>query len=102
MSSGYTNNSKTPGICDICGFRYRLNRLKYLVVDGRRIGTKACPSCWTPDQPQLQIGRVPVVDSQTVRDSRIDTGLSSSRAILVNVNSVAFGVILGTITVSVT
>lgn len=102
MSAGYTSNPKTPGICDVCGFRYRLNRLKHLVADGRQTGTKACPSCWTPDQPQLQVGKTPVVDPQTVREPRVDTGLPASRTVAVNVIGVAVGIDLGKVTVSTT
>ena len=32
-----------------------------------------CPTCWDPDQPQLQLGMYPVDDPQGVRDPRPDT-----------------------------
>jgi len=32
-----------------------------------------CPSCWDPDQPQLQLGMYPVDDPQGLRDPRPDT-----------------------------
>lgn len=32
-----------------------------------------CPTCWEPDQPQLQLGMYPVDDPQAVRNPRKDT-----------------------------
>ena len=31
-----------------------------------------CPTCWDPDQPQLQLGMYPVDDPQGLRDPRPD------------------------------
>jgi hypothetical protein len=31
-----------------------------------------CPTCWEPDQPQLQLGMYPVDDPQAVREPRPD------------------------------
>jgi hypothetical protein len=32
-----------------------------------------CPTCWEPDQPQLQLGMYPVNDPQALRNPRPDT-----------------------------
>jgi hypothetical protein len=60
------------GFCDICGFRYDLKRLRALTVKLKITNLLACPSCWTPDQPQLQVGMRKVVDPQALRHPRPD------------------------------
>ena len=59
--------------CDICGFRYKLKQLKGLVIKTKNVNILACPECWNPDQPQLQIGMWPVDDPQAVRNPRPDS-----------------------------
>lgn len=61
------------GVCDVCGFRFKLLELKPLIVKTRVTNILACPQCWVPDQPQLQVGMYRVVDPQAVRDPRVDT-----------------------------
>lgn len=73
MSNRFANGAKAFGFCDLCGFRFDLKRLKNLVVKTKQTQTKACPQCWTPDQPQLQLGMFPVDDPQAIRDPRPDT-----------------------------
>lgn len=102
MSDLYVSGHRVPGICDVCGFRYRLTQLKKLVVHGNVTEVKACPACWTPDQPQLKLGEHPVIDAQAVRGPRPDTGLSDSREIAVNVTAVSFGINVGYVRVTTT
>ena len=59
--------------CDICGFRYKLKQLKGLVIKTKNVNILACPECWNPDQPQLQLGMWPVDDPQAVRNPRPDS-----------------------------
>jgi len=59
--------------CDVCGFRYKLKELKPLVVKTKNTNILACPTCWVPDQPQLQLGMYPVNDPQALRNPRPDT-----------------------------
>lgn len=59
--------------CDVCGFRYKLTQLRPLVVKTKNTNILACPTCWDPDQPQLQLGMYPVDDPQAVRNPRPDT-----------------------------
>lgn len=73
MSNRFANGRKAFGFCDVCGFRFDLKRLKNLVVKTKQTQIKACPQCWTPDQPQLQLGMYPVADPQAIRDPRPDT-----------------------------
>jgi len=62
------------GLCDRCGFRYKLSELKTLVIKTQNVEIKVCPECWEPDQPQLQVGMYPVIDPQALEDPRPDTG----------------------------
>ena len=47
--------------------------LKKEVIKTKIYNLLVCPSCWDPDQPQLQLGMYPVDDPQGVRDPRKDT-----------------------------
>lgn len=58
--------------CDRCGFRYKLKELKRIVIKTKDINILVCPTCWEPDQPQLQLGMYPVDDPQALRDPRRD------------------------------
>ena len=58
--------------CDRCSFRYKLKELKRLVIKTKNINMLVCPTCWEPDQPQLQLGMYPVDDPQALRDPRRD------------------------------
>jgi hypothetical protein len=73
VSNRFANGRKAFGFCDVCGFRFDLKKLKNLVVKTKQTQIKACPQCWTPDQPQLQLGMYPVADPQAIRDPRPDT-----------------------------
>jgi hypothetical protein len=46
--------------------------LKKEVVKTKTYNLLVCPTCWTPDQPQLQLGMYPVDDPQAVREPRRD------------------------------
>ena len=52
---------------------FDLKKLKNLTVKTKQTQIKACPQCWTPDQPQLQLGMYPISDPQAIRDPRPDT-----------------------------
>ena len=73
MANRFANGRKAFGFCDVCGFRFDLKRLKNLVVKTKQTEIKACPQCWTPDQPQLQLGMYPIADPQAIRNPRPDT-----------------------------
>lgn len=73
MANRFANGRKAFGFCDLCGFRFDLKRLKNLVVKTKQTEIKACPQCWTPDQPQLQLGMYPISDPQAIRNPRPDT-----------------------------
>jgi hypothetical protein len=58
--------------CDRCGFRYKLTQLKKEIIKTKTYNLLVCPTCWDPDQPQLQLGMYPVDDPQGIRDPRPD------------------------------
>ena len=60
-------------MCDICGFQFKLKKLKSQVVKTKQINDRVCSECWSPDHPQLQLGMYPVEDPQAVRNARRDT-----------------------------
>src|SRR5262245_7102920 len=81
--SGGTRQSATRppwalGLCDICGFSYKLNSLKEVIFDERPTGLLACTTCWDKDHPQLQLGRYKVDDPQSLLDPRPDVGVPGS------------------------
>lgn len=61
-----------PGICDRCGFRYRLKELRTLYNLNKPTNTLVCPDCWEASHPQLDTRTVKTVDRQFVPNSRSD------------------------------
>lgn len=72
MPNRFASGKKAIAECDICGFRYKLKELKRLVIKTKNVNILACPTCWNPDHPQLQLGMYPVDDPQALRDPRRD------------------------------
>ena len=72
MSNQFSSGKHSIAECDICGFRFKLKQLKTLVIKTKNVNIKACPTCWSPDHPQLQLGMYPVFDPQAVRQPRPD------------------------------
>ena len=72
MSNRFASGKNAIAECDRCGFRYKLKQLKKEVVKTKTYNLLVCPTCWTPDQPQLQLGMYPVDDPQAVREPRRD------------------------------
>ena len=69
----YAVGKKALGICDRCGFTYKLSELKYEVQDQKRTGSRVCTSCLDPDHPQLRLGEVNTSDSIGLFNPRPDT-----------------------------
>lgn len=99
MPSQYAAGKKALAVCDICGQRYLLKKLKKLTIKTKTTNILACPECWNPDQPQLQVGMYPVNDPQALRNPRPDTsywqagltGIQTRTQDLPNSNVLAFG-----------
>ena len=72
MPSKYASGKYAIAECDRCAQRYKLKELKKQVLKTKIYNIKVCPSCWDPDQPQLQLGMYPVNDPQAVREPRPD------------------------------
>ncbi len=49
-----------------------------MVIKTKNVNILVCPTCWEPDQPQLQLGMYPVDDPQAVRNPRPDLGYYQS------------------------
>ena len=113
MTERCASSKNALGLCDVCGFQYKLKELQPLFVKGRNTHMHACEECWSPDHPQLKLGEFPVNDPQAIRNPRPDQSLSadssdtSSRAVDWGWNPVGTGpntlieVKAGTVTVTV-
>ena len=64
--------------CDRCGFRYKLKELRKLVIKTKNVNILVCPTCFEPDQPQLQLGMFPVFDPQALLNPRRDNSYIQS------------------------
>jgi hypothetical protein len=78
MPNRFASGKKAIAECDRCGFRYKLKQLRSLVVKTKNVNILVCPTCWEPDQPQLQLGMYPVDDPQALRNPRPDTSYVQS------------------------
>jgi hypothetical protein len=103
MATRFASGKKALGVCDICGFTYKLRELKNLIVKSRDTNLKACPECWNPDQPQLKLGSFPVDDPQALRNPRPDSNqYASSRALIEPVRPVVGTGFIGQVTIQIT
>ena len=73
MGNKFASGKNAIAMCDRCGFQYKLKQLKGLIIKTKNVNILVCPSCWEPDQPQLQLGMYPVDDPQGLRNPRNDT-----------------------------
>lgn len=73
MPNKFSSGKYAIAQCDRCNFRYKLSQLKRLVIKTKNINMLVCPTCWEPDQPQLQLGMYPVNDPQAVENPRTDS-----------------------------
>ena len=72
MPNRFASGKYAIAECDRCAGRYMLKELKKQVLKTKLYNIKVCPTCWDPDQPQLQLGMYPVNDPQAVREPRPD------------------------------
>lgn len=79
----YAKGSRALGICDRCGFAFRLNSLRFQQADGRMTALKVCRSCMDIDNEQWQLRTLDLTDNQALRDPRPETdGLEDFASIL--------------------
>lgn len=76
-----TRPSWALGLCDRCGFSFKLNELTDQIFDGRPTGWLVCPKCNDKDHPQLQLGRQRVEDPQSLAEPRPDIGRAASTSV---------------------
>jgi len=79
MGSSFAQGKKAFGFCDVCGQRCDLHKLKALTVGLKVTNIRACPECWEPDHPQLNIRARSMNDPQALRNPRPDTSQAESR-----------------------
>ena len=48
----FASGRNALGVCDVCGFSYKLRELKALTIKRNVTAIIACPVCWDPDHPQ--------------------------------------------------
>ena len=72
MGNRYAAGKHAISECDRCGQRFQLKVLKTEIIKTKKYDLLVCPSCWDPDQPQLQLGMFPVDDPQALRNPRPD------------------------------
>tara|TARA_B100000497_G_C7556407_1_gene335963 strand:- start:530 stop:841 length:312 start_codon:yes stop_codon:yes gene_type:complete len=102
MGSRFASNKKALGVCDVCGFTYKLRELRKEFKKGRDTNIKACPECWDGDHPQLKLGEFPVHDPQALRDPRPDSNqYAASRALVEPVRPVVGTGFIGQATVQI-
>jgi len=77
----YSAGKNAFGFCDRTGFRYPLSDLVWEVRDGKQTGMRIGRDVVDPDHPQNFLGRVRVVDPQSLKDPRPDTSLDESRGL---------------------
>jgi|TARA_R100001126_G_C4868786_1_gene171803 hypothetical protein len=75
----YASGKYAFGYCDLTGFRYPLKDLVPQIVNGRPTGLRVGKDVVSPDQPQLQLGRLRLDDPQALRNARPDQSLDESR-----------------------
>ena len=75
----FAAGKRALGVCDRCGFQYELKKLKPLTIKTKQVNILVCPTCWEPDQPQLQLGMYVIEDPQALRNPRPDNSYVQSR-----------------------
>lgn len=73
MGNQFASGKNSIAVCDRCGFQFKLTSLRKEIIKTKAYNLLVCPTCWDPDQPQLQLGMYPVYDPQAVRNPRKDT-----------------------------
>jgi len=78
MANRFSSGKYSIAQCDRCDARFKLHELKREVIKTKNYELLVCPTCWDPDQPQLQLGMYPVDDPQGVRNPRPDRSYYAS------------------------
>ena len=54
MANRFASGKYAIAQCDRCDARFKLKQLKREIIKTKNYELLVCPSCWDPDQPQLQ------------------------------------------------
>lgn len=81
MAKAFASGKYALGICDRCGFTYRLKELRAQVINRVTSGLLVCQDCLDEDHPQLRLGEVDATDAQALENPRPDTGVTDSRTL---------------------
>jgi hypothetical protein len=93
MPSKFASGKYAIAECDRCGQQYKLKELRKQILKTHLYNVKVCPSCWDPDQPQLQLGMYPVNDPQAVREPRPDVSYLVSGNSGLQINQTGIGLL---------
>lgn len=77
-SAKYAAGRRALGLCDRCGFPYKLHELVYEVFDQHLNGLRVCHDCKDHDHPQLQLGEIIIADPESLYDPRPDLSEQTS------------------------
>ena len=91
MVQPFSSGKHAIGFCDRCGFQFKLHELRKDIFDQIWTGNLVCDQCLDVDQPQLQLGRIPMDDPQALKNARPDQSLIASRDIQWGWNPVGGG-----------
>ena len=78
MPTQFASGNRAIAECDRCGFRYRLNELRTLIIKTKHVNILVCPECWEEDHPQLLLGMYPINDPQALQNPRPDNSYVTS------------------------
>jgi hypothetical protein len=82
----YAKGSIAVGFCDRCGFEYLLDELKVQITDKKATAVLVCKQCLDSDNPQLQLGRIPLSPNEVIVKPSPDQALDSSRDMTVTLD----------------
>jgi len=100
MGVRFASTKKALGLCDVCGFTYKLRTLRTVFRKGQDTNILACSTCWDKDHPQLRQGEYPVYDPQALRNPRPDfASFAQERAIITPTTPVFCVGAVGSVTV---
>jgi hypothetical protein len=74
----FAAGKKALGICDRCGWTWKLDKLKSEQVNLTNNHLSICPDCWDPDHPQNMQGRIDYSDPQALRNPSPDSSKGTS------------------------
>lgn len=78
VATRYASGKHALGLCDRCGWTYKLKELRHEYVKGTRTEQLVCQTCRDPDHPQLKLGEFPIVEAEALRNPRPDSGEAAS------------------------